>query len=237
MLTPIILSVVIVSLISFAGVITLSVKEKLLHKWMLVIVSFAAGTLIATAFFNQLPKAVNRIGDTAFNYALLGIVGFFLMERFIFWHHCHTHDHEVEPYTYLNLVGDGVHNFVDGAIIAAAYLTNFHLGLVTTVAIALHEIPQEIGDFAILIHGGFGKWKALAFNFLSAITSVGGAVLMYLLSGIENSIPILIAIAAGGFTYIAAADLFPEMQRETNAKEITFETIALLLGIALIFYI
>jgi len=238
MLIPILVSVIVVSLMAFIGVFALSVNEKKIHKWLHSIVAFAVGTLLGTAFFDLLPEAVNEIGEAAFTYMLLGIVAFFVIERYIFWHHCHTHSHEIKPYTYLNLIGDAVHNFIDGAIIAAAYLSNFGLGIVTTLAIVLHEIPQEIGDFAILVHGGMSTRKALLYNFLSAVLAIVGALLTYVLaSSIQNVLPVLLAFAGGGFLYIATADLFPELQKEEDFKKLTVQTALMILGILLIYWI
>jgi len=205
---------------------------------MLLLVAFSAGTLLGAAFFDIIPEAVELIGDLAFTYVLIGILLFFIMERFIFWHHCHTHNHKIQPFTYLNLVGDGLHNFIDGAIIAAAYLTNFGVGVVATVAIALHEIPQEIGDFAILIHGGMEKKKAIMFNFLSAFMAVIGALLMFYAAPIlDNLIPILLGIAGGGFIHVAAGDLFPELKHEEDFKKLTLQTFVIILGIVLIYWV
>ncbi len=236
MLGTIVIAVVLISLLSLLGAISLAVNEEELHKWMLYVVAFAAGTMLGASFFNLLPRSVEALDHTGFTWALVGVVAFFIMERFVFWHHCHTHNHEVKPYTYLNLVGDGVHNFVDGAIIAAAFLTNFELGVVTTIAIAMHEIPQELGDFAILVHGGFSTKKALGFNFLSAVTAVVGGVLMYYLSStVQGLIPVFLGIASGGFVYVATADLIPELQDEENFGKMLIETIILILGVLLIF--
>ncbi|PIO06704.1 hypothetical protein COT47_03090 [Candidatus Woesearchaeota archaeon CG08_land_8_20_14_0_20_43_7] len=136
-----------------------------------------------------------------------------------------------------NLIGDGVHNFVDGVIIAAAFLTSFHVGLITTLAIALHEIPQEIGDFAVLIHGGLKARKALWLNFLSSLTAVAGAIIGYLfLNTIEGITPYILAIAAGGFIYIATADLLPELHKECEKKKIYLQTAALLFGVLVIYF-
>ena len=240
MLTPILLSVVGISLLSFIGVVTLAVNEKAMKKWMLVMVAFAAGTLLGAAFFNIMPEAVHELGDSAFTYILFGLLGFFLLEKLIFFHHCHdhNHDHKEYPYTYLNIVGDAIHNFGDGAIIAAAYLTEFHLGLITTIAIALHEIPQELGDFAILIHGGMKTGKALLFNFMSAATAIAGALLMFFLEPtIHGIIPYFIAIAGGGFIYIATVDLFPELTVHENWQKLAWHIGALAVGLALIYWL
>ena len=173
----ILLSTFLVSLISFIGVFTLSLKEKFLNKILLILVSFAAGALIGGAFFHLLPEALEISFDlNIFVYLVVGIFVFFILERVLHWRHCHKGKCDVHPFTYLNLVGDGVHNFIDGLIIAASFLTNISLGIITTIAVIFHEIPQEIGDFGILVYGGFSRTKALFFNFLSALTAILGAL-------------------------------------------------------------
>ena len=238
MLGTIILSVLIVSLLSLIGVFTLSLKDKTLHNILSYLVAFAAGSMLAAAFFDLLPEAVEEIGLSAFTFALVGLISFFVIERFIFWHHCHKHHHDIKPYTYLNIIGDAVHNFVDGTIIAAAFVADAGLGIVTTVAIAFHEIPQEIGDFAILVHGGLSKNKALLFNFMSALAAVLGALVAYFaLINVEGLIPILISLAGGGFIYVATADLLPELSDEENFKELLKHAFFLILGIVLLWLV
>ncbi len=239
MLGYILIAVFIVSIISFIGVITLVLQKKSLNKIIAVLVSFAAGGLLGGAFFHLLPESVEA-GGPVFLMVIIGIIVFYLIEMFLHWHHYHSIDKKrikrLKPVGILNLVGDAVHNFTDGIIIGAAFLTNIQLGIVTTIAVALHEIPQELGDFGILIHSGFSTGKALFFNFLSALTAVLGAIAIYffatIFSGITNY---LIPFAAGGFIYIALADLLAEIKEERKAKKAIFQFLIFLFGLALMY--
>ena len=236
MLLEILLSTILVSLISFTGIVTLSLKKDFIKKIMLILVAFAAGSMLGAAFFDMLPEAFEIFGENTFLYVLLGILIFFIVERYIHWHHCHEEHVEVQPFTYLNLIGDGVHNFIDGAIIAASFLTNPHLGIVSTIAIASHEIPQEIGDFGILIHGGMNRRKALSYNFLSGLLCViGGLITFFFASSFQDLIPILLSIASGGFIYLALVDIVPDIHKETEMKKIILETLFLFIGIFLMY--
>ncbi|MCS4541606.1 MAG: ZIP family metal transporter [Euryarchaeota archaeon] len=214
-------------------------KESLLNRILLILIATAAGALIGVSFLDLLPEAMDKgTSSDIFSYVLLGIVSFFILERFIFWHHCHDGKCEVHTFTYLNLMGDGVHNFIDGATIAATFLTSIPLGTATTLAIIFHEIPQEIGDFGILVYGGFSKIKALSYNFLSALAAFIGAVAIYFFSPyIGDSIAFLLAFAAGGFIYIASADLMPELKKEIKFERSITQLAFLLIGIFLIWII
>ena len=231
----IILALSTISLISLVGIITISINKKFLNKVLVFLVAFSAGSLLATAFFDLIPESYEELGNISF--VLWGIVIFFFMEAAIHWHHHHTTDcvECVKPVVYLNLIGDGFHNFLDGVIVAASFLISIPTGLATTTAIILHEIPQEIGDFAVLIHSGLDKTKAILLNFLSALFSILGGLLSYFfLSSFENLIPYIIAIAAGGFIYIATTDLFPELHKEKDKRKLLIQSFALILGILLI---
>lgn len=197
-------------------------------------VSFAAGALLGAAFLDLIPEGVEESNpDVFFYYVLGGFFLFFILERFIFWYHCHEGVCKVHPFSYLSLLGDALHNFLDGIIIAAAFMTSGVIGWTTTFAIILHEIPQEIGDYFVLIHGGFSKSKALFYNFLSAITSIFGALLTYFFLGGEPTFaPILVGVAAGGFIYIAASDLVPELKKLPSHRESIFHFLLIILGVA-----
>ena len=231
-------SVLLISLLAFIGLFTLSIKKKTLNRALIYLVSFSAGALIGDAFIHLLPEIVKKVGFTltVSLWVLAGMVSMFILEKFVHWHHCHHHGHEnhskIKPFAVMNLVGDGVHNFIDGLIIGASYLISIPVGIATTVAVALHEIPQEIGDFGVLIHGGFSRVKALFFNFLSALMAVLGVIIALTSSiyipGIEN---ILVPLAAGQFIYISAADLIPELHKETNTKKSILQLIWFVLGI------
>jgi zinc and cadmium transporter len=233
MLLPILISVIIVSLISFVGVLFLALKDKVLSKILLWLVALAIGALLGGAFLHLLPESAAQLKIEHVGILfLVGLMLFFVLEKFIHWRHCHEKNCKVHAFSHLILVGDGLHNFIDGLVIAAAYLVNLSLGITTTLAIILHEIPQEIGDFGVLIHGGFKKKKALFYNFLSALTAVVGAIVGYFLgTGINMSF--LLPIAAGGFVYIAATDLIPELHKKSKPHESITQFIFIIIGIAL----
>ncbi len=216
-------SVLVVSLISLIGVLTLSIKTDRLNKLLLYMVSFSAGALFGDAFLHLLPEAAQSVFSLTVSLSVIfGIVFSFILEKFIHWQHCHlpttkTHSH---PFAFMNLFGDGVHNFIDGLIIGAAYVVSVPVGLATTLAVVLHEIPQEIGDFGILLHGGFSRTKALLFNFLTALTAFLGAIVALLASSfVEKTTLYLVPFAAGTFIYIAGSDLIPELHKEVRVRK------------------
>jgi len=227
----IILSTSLVSLIAFIGILTLAFKEKLLEKILLGLVSLSAGALIGGAFLHLIPEAV-ELSENIFIYVLVGFVLFFLIEKILHWRHCHKGHCEVHTFAYMNLVGDAVHNFIDGLIIAAGYLVDLRLGIITTIAVALHEIPQEMGDFGVLIYGGFKKVNALFLNFLTALTAILGGIIGYFFLGTEASLTFLLPFAAGGFIYIAASDLIPELRKE---KKVVANFLIFVLGIVMMY--
>ncbi len=230
-------SVTIVSVISFVGAVFIGLREGLMKRILMVLVAFSSGTLIASAFLDLLPEALDELLPVrAFSYVVLGIVVFFAMEKFLYWRHCHEGECPVHMFAYLNLVGDGMHNFIDGMIIAATFLTSFDLGFATTLAVVFHEIPQEIGDFGVQVYGGLSKKKALTYNFISAMTAVVGAVIIYFLRDL-SVVPLLVPFAAGGFIYIAATDLMPELHRRSRASESVLQFLSILMGLALIAYL
>jgi len=233
-----IVSVFIVSLVSLIGILTLSINMEKLRKVLLFLVSFAAGSLLGGAFIHLLPEAFEESGNATMIpfYILLGIVLFFILEKFLCWRHCHipTSKEHPHPLGINNIVGDGFHNFVDGMIIAASYMVSIPLGIATTIAVLLHEIPQEIGDFGILIYAGFTKKKALFFNYLSAFTAVIGAVFTIIIgSSIAGIQDFLIPFTIGGFIYIATADLIPELKKEINLGKSVLQLVAFLFGIGI----
>jgi len=231
-------SVLIVSLVSLIGVLSFTLKEEKLKNFLLFLVSFSAGALFGDSFMHLLPEAVNEYGFSisVSVYLMSGILVFFILEKFIHWRHCHipsskTHHH---PVAVMNLIGDGMHNFIDGMVIAGSYLVNVQIGIATTIAVLLHEIPQEIGDFGILLYAGFSKIKALAFNLLSALTSVLGAIFVIVIgSRIENFSIFLLPFTAGGFIYIAGSDLIPELHKESEATKSFMQLISFLFGIGI----
>lgn len=230
----IMLATVLVSLISLIGVFTLGVKSKTFERILVLLIGFAAGGLMGDAFLHLLPEALAQYsGELVLFNVLIGFTAFFLMERYLHWRHCHDGVCDVHAFSYLSLVGDAAHNFTDGLIIAASFLTSIKLGVVTTLAVIFHEIPQEIGDFGILVYGGFAKSKALLFNFFCALAAVLGALAGYFLATVvAKSSLFLVSFTAGGFIYIAASDLIPELHRHKDAKRADLAFITFILGVA-----
>ena len=226
----ILLSTVLLGAISFIGSVFLVSKIDL-RKLTFYFVSLASGSLLGTAFFHLMPEALEQ-NPNALSFMGAGIFFFFILEKFLVWRHCHLHqhpeDHARPTAASMIIVGDGIHNFIDGIIIASAYLAGIPIGLSVTVAVLLHEIPQEIGDFGTLIHGGYPVKKALLVNGLTAMSAVVGAVVAYF--SVE-SIPFLqstlLPVAAGGFLYIALADLIPQLHLQVRLRQ-TLGQIALL---------
>lgn len=234
----IIAATLFVSLISLIGIVTFSISDRSLKKALLVLVGFSAGTLMGGAFLHLLPEALATSSfKSTFNILILGFILFFLLEKIV-WRHCHKDKCEIHSFAYLNLFGDAAHNLIDGFILAAAFLTNIPLGIATTLAVAAHEIPQEIGDFGVLVYGGFGKQKALAMNLVTALTALlGGVAGYYMSSYIDGTMSFLLPFAAGGFLYIAAVDLLPELHKETDKWKTIFSFISFIAGIGLMWFL
>ncbi|MCS7115113.1 MAG: ZIP family metal transporter [Nitrososphaerota archaeon] len=237
-------SVTTVSLIAFIGLIFAGMREERLNRITMLLVGFASGTLIGGSFLHLLPEALASGNDatTVFFYVIAGIIVFFALEKFFYWRHCHEKECPTHAFVYLNLIGDGIHNFIDGMIIAATYIValasgSYHLGLATTVAVIFHEIPQELGDFGVLIYGGLSRKKALTFNFVSAVTAVAGALTTYFLAHARSIEVLLVPFAAGGFIYIAATDLMPELHKKSHAGESLIQFLIIILGIGLMAFL
>ena len=235
----IILFTFLISLIAFIGVIILFLKEKILNRIILLLVAFSAGALIGGAFLHLIPEAIERIEVEGslfkiFLYLIFGFCLFFILEHFIKWHHHHATRHpDIMPFSYLILVSDGLHNFIDGLIIAGSFIISFPLGLTTSLAVALHEIPQEIGDFAILIYGGINKFKALFLNFASAAVAIlGGLIGFFVFQKMGESILFLLPFTAGGFIYISASDLIPQVREVKEFQKSAVYFLSFLTGIA-----
>jgi zinc and cadmium transporter len=168
---------IVVSLVSLIGILGFFLKDDWLDKSLILLIGFSAGGLIGGAFLHLLPEALEQAeSQQVFYYLILGFLFFFILEKYLHWRHCHTDGCKAHPFTYLNLIGDGIHNFMDGLIIGASFLMGIHFGIVTTLMIIMHEIPQEIGDFGVLVYGGFTKLRALYYNFLIALTCVFGTI-------------------------------------------------------------
>lgn len=245
-----ILSVLAVSLVSLIGIAAFSVRQEFLKRSLTALVALAAGALLGDAVIHLIPESLEVIGDeTYFALAVLGgLALFFILEKVLRWHHAHhagEDDHlgheryEHGSHTHLApmvLVADGIHNVVDGAVIAASYLVSPALGFATTVAVFLHEIPQEVADYALLVHSGYSRSKALLWNFASGLTALLGAgVVLYVGAEIELFGAYAAAVTAGAFIYLAAADLIPDLNRDTGARASITTLTAFLVGVALMF--
>jgi zinc and cadmium transporter len=220
-LVYIIAATIVNGLVGLIGAVTLWLKEKSLHKIVIILVAFSAGALMGGGFFHMLAESLEMMEPvTAFSYFMIGFIAFFLIERFLHWHHCHEdRECEVHPFSQLILIGDGIHNFIDGLVIAASFMINPAFGVLTTLIIILHEIPQELGDFGVLIYGGYKRTKALMYNFLVQLTCVIGGIVGFFFLYTPESVGFILPFAAGGFIYIAASDLIPELHKEENLKK------------------
>lgn len=227
---------VVVSLISLVGIFSLLLKDNLLDKALFVLVGFSAGGLIGGAFLHLLPEALEESSTRiVFPYLILGFIFFFILEKYLHWRHCHEDHCAVHTFTYLNLVGDGVHNFIDGLIIGSSFLVGIHFGVVTTLVLIFHEIPQEIGDFGTLVYGGFSRAKALYCNFMIALTCVIGTVGGFFLGEYFNGFTsFLLPFTAGGFIYIGACDLIPELHKQPGLKKSISAMLSFICGILFI---
>ncbi|PIR54025.1 ZIP family metal transporter [Candidatus Peregrinibacteria bacterium CG10_big_fil_rev_8_21_14_0_10_42_8] len=237
-------AVVGVSLISLVGVIPLVVSKRL-RSWVLFLVSFSVGALLGDVFLHIVPEMAEAGGiERGAEYILLGMLISFIIEKLIHWRHCHTlpddkhehcHDHH-HHIGIMNLFADGLHNFIDGTLIAASFLVDTQVGIATTIAVGLHEIPQEIGDFAVLLHSGFTKKKAILFNMLSACSAIVGAIaVLFLQSVIPVAESVLLPIAAGNFLYIAGVDLIPELHKETRISNSMIQLLSIIGGIGVMY--
>jgi len=214
-------SVLVISLISLIGIFTLSLREEILRKYIFIFISIAVGALLGNSFINLIPEALESSLNTTLTSILIiaGVLVFFILEKFLHWHH-HGEDK------------DGIHNFIDGVIIGASFLVSIPLGIATALAVLLHEIPQEIGDFAVLLHSGYTKKRALWLNFLSALSAILGAVMLFALGEVAKiSSSWFLPIAAGGFIYIAVADLIPELHKTKDAKQSMLQILAVVVGV------
>ncbi len=229
-------SVVLVSLFSLVGILLLLLREKILNYVVILLVSFSSGSLFGNAFIHLLPETVARNGFTVWVsiFTLSGIAGCFVVEKFVHWRHVHSTAHsEVEAFAYMNLLGDAVHNLLDGVVIVSAYALDISVGIATTIAILFHEIPQEMGDFGVLVHGGLSRKKALFFNFVTALTALIGALLTMVLINFAQQLTVfLIPFSAGTFIYIAGSDLIPQLHKENEIRDSLLQLVFFSLGIS-----
>lgn len=258
------IAIFLIGALSLIGIFMISLKEKTLDNILFILVAFATGTILATALFDLIPESVHHLEELAnfslnhvFGFTILGYVVFFIVERFIYWFHGHAHQKENEYVCYdtvtenldkpvekgskiknfalLNLFGDGLHNFLDGVIIIVAFTTGIGNGIVITLAVLFHELPQEVGDFGILLYGGFSKTKALFFNFTSAMVALlGGLFALFLSSILEAFNLFFLAFSGGGFLYLASTELMPELLKQKKLKKSVSQALIFLAGIILI---
>lgn len=218
-LITIIVATTVVSLISLVGLLTLSMKSEKIDRLVLPFVALSAGAMMGGAFLHLLPEAVDLIGTQVFPIVLASFIGFFFIERVLHWRHCHHGQCDIHAFGYMSLIGDFIHNFIDGLVIAAAFVADIGLGWTTAFAVALHEIPQEIGDFGVLLHAGFSRTKAVILNLATAVSAIIGGVVGYMYASNSSAAEsILLPIAAGGFLYIAGSDLLPELRKTSVPK-------------------
>ena len=242
----VILATFIVSLFSLSGIFALSLNEERLHSVLFFLIAFSAGTIFGASLFDLLPEAVELVDEHLVStYIALGFVASFFLERFIYWYHGHGHSEDIKiirektetsTFAYLNVLGDGIHNFLDGMIIAASFSVGYQVGVASTIAVIFHELPQEMGDYGILIYSGFEKVKALALNFVAALTVVvGGIFASFFLEAVDTLSGFLIAFSAGAFLYLSAAELIPEMKKEDEFWRSLIQFVVFLIGMAVIY--
>ncbi len=235
-------AVAITSLISLLGVLYFVFSKDVLTKLLPWLVAFAAGALLGTSFFDLIPESFAVLGERASIYIVIGIMVFLVFEQVLHWHHERYHQcadcNTKAVVGYSVLLGDSLHNFLDGILIASAFLTSIPIGISVTIAVILHEIPQELGDFAVLIHSGFNRTKALLFNFISALAALVGGVLGYFfLQKIEHIIPYVVAIGAGGLLYIALVDLFAELKTHKSFLVRFGQVVVVILGLLVLWLV
>jgi zinc and cadmium transporter len=214
----IILMTVVDGIIALIAAIFVGLGRKRMKQLLFLLVAFSAGALLSGAFMHMMAESLEVLdANTAFTYLLIGFITFFIIERFLHWHHCHEQECKVHPVSYLILFGDAIHNFIDGLIIASSFLVGVPFGIVTSLIILGHELPQEIGDYAVLLYGGMERGRALFLNFLSQMTAVVGGLVGFFLSSSLSAL--LLPFAAGGFLYISASDLIPEFHKDNDIRK------------------
>ena len=240
-----IIATLVVLLSSFIGIFTISLNEKTLHKILTILVAYSAGTILGAALFDLLPEAVKLV-DESLVYPIIafGFVFFLLLERTIYWYHGHGHEHEfgegekeiTKSFAYLNLIGDFIHNFIDGMIIAASFVNSVTVGVAATIAVIFHELPQEMGDYGILVYAGIDRKRALLLNGGAAMSVViGGIFGSIFLNAVENLEGYMVAFSAGAFIFLSASELIPEMHEEHDRGRALLQIIVLILGMATIY--
>lgn len=229
----IIISTLIVSFISLIGIFFINKRIEYMGKISFYLVSFSTGALITGGVLHLIPEALEENFNSIYS-IIFGIFLFFVLETFLKWRHCHEFECKEHTFIPINILGDSLHNFIDGVLISSSYLVNFNLGLITTFGVIFHEVPQELGDYGVLIYGGLSPKKALKLNFLLSLTSIlGGIFGFYLLERFEFLIPYIIGLTAGNFLYLSLTDLIPELHKKISTKSNIEKTIFILIGILL----
>lgn len=233
-----IVSVTLVSLVSLVGIAAISINEQRMRSVLFVMIGLAAGGMFGDAFIHLLPESYERSGNATRTaiFVLVGLFGFFILEKLLRWRHEHSlpTSGDIHPVGWLSLISDGLHNLFDGMLIGASYLVSSEVGLTTTIAVILHEIPQEIGDFGVLIQSGMSRGRALLFNYISATLCIAGAIISLLIGGsVEGFTTFMVPITAGGFIYIAGSDLLPELHRENDPARSVLQLLAMVTGVGL----
>jgi zinc and cadmium transporter len=235
-----------VALISLIGIFALSLREETLHSILFFLVAFSAGSILGAALFDLLPEAIELVDETqVFRNITFGFIAFFFLERFIYWYHGHGHLEDIEEavsdrgsskgFAILNLLGDGIHNFIDGMIIAASFTAGYQVGVATTIAVIFHELPQEMGDYGILIYAGFDRLQSILLNFFAAFSVVlGGVFAIFFLRTVDVLSGFLVSFSAGAFIYLAASELIPELKEEDDFLKSILQFAFFLFGLALI---
>ncbi len=229
-------SVIGLSGVSLIGITLISSNRTRVQQFVFIMVSLAVGAMFGDTFIHLLPESFRSASSLTPFYILAGILIFFLLEKFLLWRHEHIphYGNCVHPVGYMNLVADGLHNFIDGLLIGSSYLVSLPVGLATTLAVLLHEIPQEIGDFGVLLHAGFPPTQAIWLNFLSALLAIVGALTALITGEIVKTVPeAILPLTAGGFIYIAGSDLVPELHKERDAAKSVVQLLAIGAGIGL----
>lgn len=231
----IVVSGIAMSAIALVGSFTLMMPEKTLDRIVLPLVALAAGSLLGGAFFHMLPEAISEIGNDlgVYVWLVVGFLTFFVLEQFLHWHHCHRGISQHRPLGYIILLADGLHNFIGGMAVAAAFLVDIRVGIVTWLVAAAHEVPQELGDFGILVHSGWNRKRALVFNVLSAVTFLIGGLVAYAISR-SIDVALLLPFAAGSFVYIAAVDLLPQISAQIELRDKLMQSLAFAVGLVIL---
>lgn len=231
----------VISLASLIGVFTLSLKQEFLQKILLKLVALSSGALLGGAFLHLMPEGLEMMpSNKFFAIVLITLVVYLIIEKLLHWHHCHAGPQCPQHHImgYMNLFGDAIHNFIDGMIIASTFVISVPLGITASLAIILHEIPQEIGDFGVLLYSSFSRAKALWANFLVSLMAIAGGIIGWaLFSHIENITKYLLPIASAGFLYIALSDILPELRKEQKMSKFLWSLLFMFIGIGLLFLI